>query len=144
MSEPSANEERFVSTTGLARGVSEPKWKLPFLLQKVLLFFGGGSDRFRAPEGTGAWLRMMRELGRGKSDGAETATKMRKKSTDSVTRRLNYFFNICPFTTINICPTALKICQIRLAILSKWITILSNKKLPKWRNLAKSGHTEHW
>ena len=51
MSEPSANEERFVSTTGLARGVSEPKWKLPFLLQKVLLFLGGGPTGSGHPRG---------------------------------------------------------------------------------------------
>ena len=51
MSEPSANEERFVSTTGLARGVSEPKWKLPFLLQKVLLFLGGGVRQVQGTRG---------------------------------------------------------------------------------------------
>ena len=57
------------------------------------------------------------------------------------------FFNIWPFTTVNICPIPiLKIAKVGL----KCCQILTNRKncskillnfLPKWRNFTKYGHT---
>ena len=67
--------------------------------------------------------------------------------SSSVTRWLVYSFNILPFTTINFCPIAHKICPSRFTISPN--TEQTFKKLPKinnilkkWRNFAKSGHTE--
>ena len=64
----------------------------------------------------------------------------------SVTRQLDYFFNIGPFATMKICPTAQE-------ILPKYVIILPNTKqtlyqlpksfktLSKGRYFAESGHT---
>ena len=57
----------------------------------------------------------------------------------SVTRWLDYFFNIWLFTTLKICPIALQICQNKLIILPN--TKLTLSKWPKWQNFTKSDHT---
>ena len=50
------------------------------------------------------------------------------------------FFNFWPFTTMKISPIMSQIYQSNLSILPyKKLTV---KNLPKWRNFAKSGHTE--
>ena len=57
------------------------------------------------------------------------------------------FFNICAFTKLKNCAEAYKICQSKFQIfpntkwtLSKWPKFFNI--MPKWRNFAKSGHTE--
>ena len=64
----------------------------------------------------------------------------------SVTRLLHYLFNIWALTHLKNCPKAYKICQNKFKMfpntkwtLSKWPKFLN--VVPKWRNVAKSGHT---
>ena len=68
---------------------------------------------------------------------------------DSVTRWLEYLFNIWAFAKIFMSPKAFKNYLIMLKILPNTIYMLSKcpktiKKIPKWRNFAKSGHTSRW
>ena len=56
------------------------------------------------------------------------------------------FFNIWPFAIVKISPIMSQICQSQLSILPNMKWTVKNlpktgKLLPKWRNIAKSGHT---
>ena len=64
----------------------------------------------------------------------------------SVTRLLDYLFNIWAFTTLIICPKAHKICQSKLKMFPNTKLTLSKRPkffnaVPKWGNFSKSGHT---
>ena len=64
----------------------------------------------------------------------------------SVTRCLDYLFNICPLTTLHFCPKAFQKCQSRLDILQNIkLTIMKGPKtfeiVQRWRNFGTSGHT---
>ena len=56
----------------------------------------------------------------------------------SVTRLLDYLFNICSFTTLKICQQNFKALPDIKWTLSKWPKFFNI--VPKWRNFTKSGH----
>ena len=77
--------------------------------------------------------------------------KLRKNKNmvlaSSVTRLLDYLFNIWSFQALRICPKAYKICQSKVKFianskctLSKWPKFLN--VVPKWQNVTKSSHTD--
>ena len=66
-------------------------------------------------------------------------------SLTCVTRWLDNFFNIWPLETMKSCPKASFNCQSKFKVLPNTKYTLSKlsmafKILPKWRNIAKSGH----
>ena len=77
---------------------------------------------------------------------ARDAQKVQVLGLRQCDQMVRLFLNIWPFAIVKISPIMSQICQSQLSILPNMKWTVKNlpktgKLLPKWRNIAKSGHT---